>query len=70
MASVVMPKYYADEDARTITRTMEILQDSKRKKAALIELKKQAKAANAAASRAEAIASMKVKLDDTFRGGK
>lgn len=61
-------KYYPDDDARAIMRAQEILQDPKRKKDALVELKKQAEAANAAMVHAKAVGDVKVELKNVFGG--
>jgi len=62
------PKYWPEDDARTIMRAQEILNDPKRKKDALVELKKQAKAATAAVAHAQAVKDVGTSLKSVFGG--
>jgi hypothetical protein len=62
------PKYYPDDDARTIIRVQEVLQDPKRKNAAVAELKKQVDAANAAMAHTKAVGEVKAQIKSVFGG--
>jgi hypothetical protein len=61
-------KYYPDDDARTVLRAQEILNDPKRKTACLKELKKQAEAANAALAHAQAVREVGMQLKSVLGG--
>jgi hypothetical protein len=70
MTKAEAPKYWPDEDARTITRAQEILNDPKRKADCVKELKKQATAAAAALAHAQAVKDVKGAIDSVFGKGK
>jgi hypothetical protein len=65
-APVPVDKWQAEDDARTIIRAQEILGDAKRKGAAVVQLKKQATAANAALAHAAAVKDVGKQLKSVF----